>query len=285
MNEHIGVFVAWPYANGDLHLGHVAGAYLPADIFARYHRLRGNHVLMVSGSDTHGTPVTLQAEARGISPRAHVEQCHQRFLHDWMRLGISFDLFTHTDTELHAAVAQDVFRTLYDKGLIVPGVMTQLYCEADHRFLPDRYVEGTCPCCGAAGARGDQCDACGHTFDATELLEPRCRLCGRAPASRETSHCFLDLSALQERIVAYLEAQRHWRPNVRNFALSYARGGLRPRPVSRDLNWGIPVPVDGYEGKVMYVWFEAVIGYLSASMEQGVVQIPGEPVAAKGRKA
>jgi len=277
MDEHIGIFVAWPYANGDLHLGHTAGAYLPADIFARFHRLRGNHVLMVSGSDAHGTPVTLQAEAQGIPPRAYFERYHRRFLDDWVRLGISFDLFTHTDTENHAAVAQDIFRALYDNGLISLGAMTQLYCETDRQFLPDRYVEGTCPHCGYPDARGDQCDTCGRTLDAIDLIAPRCRLCGRRPVSREATHFFLDLPALQEQILAYIEAQTRWRPNVRNFALHFVRDGLRPRAVSRDLSWGIPVPVPSYEGKVMYVWFEAVIGYLSASMERARLQ--GDPTA------
>jgi len=277
MDEHIGIFVAWPYANGDLHLGHIAGAYLPADIFARFHRLRGNHVLMVSGSDAHGTPVTLQAEAQGIPPRAYFERYHRRFLDDWVRLGISFDLFTHTDTENHAAVAQDIFRALYDNGRISLGAMTQLYCETDRQFLPDRYVEGTCPHCGYPDARGDQCDTCGRTLDAVDLIAPRCRLCGRRPVSREATHFFLDLPALQEQILAYIEAQTRWRPNVRNFALHFVRDGLRPRAVSRDLSWGIPVPVPSYEGKVMYVWFEAVIGYLSASMERARLQ--GDPTA------
>src|SRR5581483_1590605 len=199
MDDRIGIFVAWPYANGDLHLGHIAGAYLPADIFARYHRLRGDRVLMVSGSDAHGTPVTLQAEAQGIAPRAYFERYHRRFLADWARMGISFDLFTHTDTENHAAVARDIFRTLYDRGSITLGTMTQLYCETDRRFLPDRYVEGTCPHCGYANARGDQCDTCGRTLDAIEIADPRCRLCGRRPAPRDTAHFFLDLPAFQER--------------------------------------------------------------------------------------
>jgi methionyl-tRNA synthetase len=277
MDEHIGIFVAWPYANGDLHLGHIAGAYLPADIFARFHRLRGNHVLMVSGSDAHGTPVTLQAEAQGIAPRLYFERYHRRFLDDWLRLGISFDLFTHTDTQNHTTVAQDMFRVLYDKGLISSGVMTQLYCESDRRFLPDRYVEGTCPQCGYASARGDQCDQCGRTLDAVDLLNPRCRICGDPPVPCEATHFFLDLPMLQERVLAYIEAQNHWRPTVRNFALHYVREGLRPRAVSRDLSWGIPLPISGYEGKVMYVWFEAVIGYLSASMEHA--QRHGEPAA------
>ncbi|HUG15380.1 MAG TPA: class I tRNA ligase family protein, partial [Thermomicrobiales bacterium] len=184
MNQTIGVFVAWPYANGDLHLGHLAGAYLPPDLFARYHRLRGNHVLMVSGSDSHGTPITVAAEREAVSPREFFERYHRRFLECWQQLGISFDLFTHTDTENHHAVARDIFRTLYEKGHITLQPGTQLYCEVDDRFLPGRYVEGTCPNCGFARARGDQCDNCGRTLDATDLGDPRCMLCGSAPIAR-----------------------------------------------------------------------------------------------------
>ncbi len=267
MNETIGIFVAWPYANGDLHLGHVAGAYLPPDIFARYHRLRGNRVLMVSGSDSHGTPITVKAAEMGVSPREVFEHYHRRFLENWQQLGISFDLFTHTDTENHYAVAQDIFRTLYEKGYIYTDTMIQLYCETDQRFLPDRYVEGTCPHCGYPNARGDQCDNCGRTLDAIELKDPRCKICGQRPVPRESVHFFFDLPAFEERLREYIDRQTHWRPNVQNFVRNYLKEGLKPRPVSRDLDWGIPLPLEGYEGKVMYVWFEAVIGYLSASIE------------------
>ena len=267
MNERIGVFVAWPYANGDLHLGHVAGVYLPADIFARYHRLRGNRVLMVSGSDAHGTPITVSAERAGVSPREFFERYHRRFLESFIGLGISFDLFTHTDTENHAAVSQDIFRVLYERGYIHTEAMAQLYCETDQRFLPDRYVEGTCPHCGYPNARGDQCDNCGRTLDATELIDPRCKLCGSQPVVRETEHFFFDLPAFEGPLLEYIGRQEHWRPNVQRFVENYLRGGLKPRPVTRDIEWGIPVPIPGYEHKVMYVWFEAVIGYLSASIE------------------
>jgi methionyl-tRNA synthetase len=267
MNETIGIFVAWPYANGDLHLGHVAGAYLAPDIFARYHRLRGNRVLMVSGSDSHGTPITVAAEREGISPREFFERYHRRFLESWERLGISFDLFTHTDTENHAEVSRGIFRTLYDKGHITTHTTSQLYCEFDQRYLPDRYVEGTCPYCGYTSARGDQCDNCGRTLDAPDLLDPRCKLCGNTPVVRETEHFFLDLPAFEEQLLTYIDSQGHWRPNVQNFVRNWLQEGLKQRPVSRDIEWGIPVPVEGYEHKIMYVWFEAVIGYLSASIE------------------
>lgn len=267
MSETIGVFVAWPYANGDLHLGHVAGAYLPPDIFARYHRLRGNRVLMVSGSDSHGTPITLKASEQGISPGEVFAEYHRHFLDNWCRLGVSFDLFTHTDTENHFEVSQDIFRTAYDAGAIYTDTDKQLYCENDEIFLPDRYVEGICPHCEYPNARGDQCDNCGRTLDAIELGDPRCKLCGETPVVRETEHFYFDLPAFEQQLIEYIDSQDHWRPNVQNFVRNYLSDGLKARAVSRDIDWGIPVPVEGYEDKVMYVWFEAVIGYLSASIE------------------
>jgi methionyl-tRNA synthetase len=275
MPETIGVFVAWPYANGDLHLGHVAGVYIPADTFARYHRLRGNRVLMVSGSDAHGTPITVAAEREGVTPEDIFRRYHRRFLETYQQLGISFDLFTHTHTANHFRVAQDIFRTLYEKGYIFTQTQIQLYCEYDRRFLPDRYVEGTCPYCGYPNARGDQCDNCGRTLDAIDLSDPRCRLCGQRPVPRETEHFFFDLPAFTDRLLAYLERQTHWRPNVQHFVRNFIQDGLKPRPVSRDLEWGIPLPIPGYEHKVMYVWFEAVIGYLSASIEWSLAE--GQP--------
>jgi len=277
MPETIGVFVAWPYANGDLHLGHVAGVYIPADTFARYHRLRGNRVLMVSGSDAHGTPITVAAEREGVTPEDIFKRYHRRFLETYQQLGISFDLFTHTHTANHFRVAQDIFRTLYEKGYIFTQTQIQLYCEHDRRFLPDRYVEGTCPHCGYPNARGDQCDNCGRTLDAIDLIDPRCRLCGQRPVPRETEHFFFDLPAFTDRLLAYLERQTHWRPNVQHFVRNFIQDGLKPRPVSRDLDWGIPLPIPGYEHKVMYVWFEAVIGYLSASIEWSLAE--GQPEA------
>lgn len=275
--RYIGVFVAWPYANGDLHLGHLAGAYLPADIFARYHRLRGSQVLMVSGSDTHGTPITIRAQEEGVSPRELYETYHRRFLESWRALGISFDLFTHTDTENHAAVAQDIFRTAYENEDIYVDTMLQFYDEQAGIFLPDRYVEGICPHCGFVRARGDQCEACGRTLDAVELINPRSKITGTTPVLRETEHFFFNLPAYTDELLRYVNAQTHWRPNVQNFVQNYLKEGLKPRPVSRDIEWGIPVPVEGYEHKVMYVWFEAVIGYLSASIEWARNQ--GEPTA------
>jgi methionyl-tRNA synthetase len=267
MGEKIGVFVAWPYASGDRHMGHVAGAYLPPDIFARYHRLRGNDVIMVSGSDSHGTPITIAAEQEGVSPEELFLRYHRRFLEGFKDLGLSFDLFTHTDTRNHHDVSQDMFLKLLDNGYIHKDVMRQLYCEQEQRYLPDRYVEGTCPLCGFDNARGDQCDNCGRPLDATELIEPRCKFDGSTPVVRETEHFFLDLPAFSDRLTEWLKDKDYWRPNVLNFTMSMLRDGLRPRPITRDMEWGIDVPVEGYEDKCIYVWFEAVIGYLSASIE------------------
>jgi methionyl-tRNA synthetase len=267
MGEKIGVFVAWPYASGDRHMGHVAGAYLPPDIFARYHRLRGNDVIMVSGSDSHGTPITVAAEQEGVSPEELFLRYHRRFLKSFAELGLSFDLFTHTDTKNHHDVSQDMFLKLLENGYIHKDVMRQLYCEQEQRYLPDRYVEGTCPLCGFDNARGDQCDNCGRPLDATELIEPRCKFDGSTPVIKETEHFFLDLPAFSERLTEWLEDKDYWRPNVLNFTTNMLRDGLRARAITRDMEWGIDVPVEGYEDKCIYVWFEAVIGYLSASIE------------------
>ncbi len=266
MNKYL-VGVAWPYANSALHLGHLAGAYVPPDIFARYQRLRGNDVLMVSGSDTHGTPITVSAEQQGISPEQVVARYHTSFLESFMGLGIAFDLFTHTNTENHWRVTTDVFERLLSKGYIHREKMRALYCEHDHRFLADRYVEGQCPFCGYEDARGDQCDKCGKPLDALELVAPACKFCGREPVARETEHFFLDLSQFNEPLKKWVADKTYWRPNVLNFTQNLLNEGLRPRAITRDIEWGIPVPIEGYEDKRIYVWFDAVIGYLSAAVE------------------
>ena len=265
--ERIFVAVAWPYANGPLHLGHIAGCYLSADIFARYHRFKGNEVLMVSGSDTHGTPITIRADEEGITPQEVVERYHAMFLEAWQKLGITFDLFTHTNTDNHEEVVHRVFKTLLEKGYIYTGNMLLAYCAQCDRYLPDRYVEGTCPHCGNLRARGDQCDACGRTLDPQELVDPRCSICGATPEFRESEHFFLKLSAFEKPLLEWVEKQDHWRNNVKNFTRQFLRDGLKDRAISRDLSWGVPLPVDGYESKRIYVWFEAVIGYLSAAVE------------------
>ena len=267
MPETVLVCVAWPYANSPLHAGQVAGAYLPADIFARYHRLRGNRVLMVSGSDSHGTPVTISAEQQGTTPEEVFQRSHASFLDTFERFGITFDLFTHTDTANHIEVTQDIFLRLLERDHIYEAEQTLLYDPQVERFLPDRYVEGTCPHCGDEGARGDQCDQCGRTMDALELIDPRSRLSDATPEPRTTEHFFLRLSAFNDRLTEWVEPQAHWRPAVRNFTLGLLREGLHDRPITRDIAWGVPIPLEGYEQKRIYVWFEAVIGYLSATKE------------------
>ena len=266
--QKILVAVAWPYASGPRHLGHVAGPGVPSDIFARYHRLKGNDVLMVSGTDEHGTPVMVSADREGVTPQELADRNNAAILDDYVRLGMSYDCFTRTTTGNHAAVVQDMFRKLYDEGFLIEETALGAISPTTGRTLPDRYIEGTCPICGYGEARGDQCDNCGNQLDPVDLIEPHSIIDGATPEFRETTHLFLDLPAFKERLVAWIDAQTHWRPNVRNFALNLARE-LKPRAMTRDINWGVPVPVDGYpeDTKRIYVWFDAVIGYLSAAVE------------------
>jgi methionyl-tRNA synthetase len=267
MKDKILVGVAWPYANTPLHLGQLAGAYIPPDIFARYQRLRGNHVLMVSGSDTHGTPITVTAEQQGVTPEVVIERHHLSFLETFQQLGISFDLFSHTNTENHWEITTDFFTRLLENGYIYKEAMRALYCASCDRFLPDRYVEGTCPFCGFADARGDQCDNCGKPLDALELGTPRCKFCGHTPEVRETEHFFLDLAQFNEPLKEWVAPKTHWRNNASTFSMNLLQEGLHGRAITRDIGWGIPVPVEGYSDKRIYVWFDAVIGYFSASVE------------------
>jgi len=269
LSETIFVGVAWPYANGSLHLGQIAGAYLAPDIFARYHRAAGNRVLMVSGSDQHGTPITVRAEQEGTTPDAIVAKYHAEFLDSWERLGISFDLYTSTGTKNHEETVHALFLRLRERGYIYRGSMLQFYDVEARRFLPDRYIEGKCPRCGYERARGDQCDNCGSTLDATDLIEPRSRFTGSKPELRESEHFFLRLSAFNEPLREWLSTDKeHWRSHVLNFSLGLVKEGLPDRAITRDLDWGVTVPVDDLgEGKRIYVWFEAVVGYLSASKE------------------
>jgi methionyl-tRNA synthetase len=259
--------VAWPYANYLLHVGQAAGAYLPADIFARYHRLKGNDVVMVSGSDCHGTPITVTADKEGITPRDVVDRYHPKILETWQRLGISFDLYTTTLTENHYATTQEFFEKLLARGLLYTGIQDQLYDVNADQFLPDRYVEGTCPKCGYLEARGDQCDNCGSTLDATELLSPRSKLTGATPVVRQSEHFLLKLSAMEQPLKEWVSKQDHWRRNVQHFTMGWLNEGLRDRAITRDISWGVPVPVEGWDNKRIYVWFDAVIGYLSATRE------------------
>ncbi len=276
MSERIFIGVAWPYANGSLHLGQIAGAYLPPDIFARYHRTKGNEVLMVSGSDQHGTPITIKAEQEGKKPGEIAARYHQQFLESWQKLGISFDLFTTTGTANHAQVTQDIFLTLLDKGYIYKNTVSQPFCPQCQRFLADRYIEGTCPHCDASGARGDQCEACGKPLSPAELIDPQCRICGATPVFKDTEHFFLKLPAFNDQLLAWIKKQTHWRPNVLHFSRRYLEEGLKDRAITRDIDWGVPVPVAGFEDKRIYVWFEAVIGYLSAAKEWAASSGDGE---------
>ena len=272
------VAVAWPYASGSRHLGHLAGAYLPADIYARHQRLVGNRVLMVSGSDVHGTPITVRADAEGVTPRDIADRYHAEFVADWDRLGISWDLYTSTGTENHAAVTHDLFLRLLENGHIDRRTSDQYYDAEAGRFLPDRYIEGTCPHCHYAEARGDQCEDCGRTLDPEELVDPRSKITGSTPEVRQTEHFYLRLSDFSEALGAWLDDRQGWRRHVLNFSKGWVEDGLHDRAITRDLDWGVEVPVDDLgPGKRIYVWFEAVIGYLSASKEWA--QLQGDPEA------
>jgi len=268
MSKPVLVAVAWPYASGSRHLGHLAGAYLPADIFARYHRLAGNDVLMVSGSDVHGTPITVRADAEGVTPQEIVDRYHTEIVEGWERIGISWDLYTSTGTANHAAVTQDVFLRLLEKGHIDRRVSEQYFDEQDQRFLPDRYIEGICPHCEYPQARGDQCENCGRTLDPIDLIDPRSKISGATPVLRETEHFYLRLSDFETELGAWLDTRKRWRPHVLNFAKGWIAEGLHDRAITRDIEWGVELPVDDLgPGKRIYVWFDAVIGYLSASKE------------------
>jgi methionyl-tRNA synthetase len=269
MAERILVAVAWPYASGPRHLGHVAGFGVPSDVFARYHRLRGNDVLMVSGTDEHGTPIMVAAEQEGRSYAEVADFYSAHIREDLRALGISYDLFTRTTTANHAYVTRDIFRTLWEHGYLIEQTTLGAFSARTGNALPDRYVEGTCPICGYDAARGDQCDNCGNLLDAVDLIDPRSRIDGEPPVFRETKHLFLDLPQFKDRLREWVEAQTHWRSNVRNFSLRYV-DELKPRAVTRDLDWGVRVPVPGYEEletKRIYVWIDAVVGYLSAAVE------------------
>lgn len=271
------VCVAWPYANGPFHIGHLAGAYLPGDIFARYHRLVGDEVLMVSGSDMHGTPTTYTAEKEGVSPRVVAERFHEINKTAFEKLGVSFDLFTHTHTTIHERTVQELFLRLLQNGFIDRRSEENAYCPKDRRFLADRYLVGRCPYCGNESARGDECDQCGRVLEAKQLIEPRCSVCGTGAEFRPTEHFYLRLDKMQGPLEHYLKDKDYWRGNVLAATQNFLQTGLKPRAITRDLTWGIPIPLDGYPTKRIYVWFEAVVGYLSASKEWAVRK--GEPEA------
>lgn len=267
------VAVAWPYASGSRHLGHLAGAYLPADVFARYQRLLGNEVLMVSGSDVHGTPITVRADSEGVSPAVIVERYHSEFVRQWDQLGFSWDLFTTTGTENHAQVTQEMFLAHLDGGHIDRRVSQQYFDPQAQRFLPDRYLEGTCPHCGYREARGDQCDNCGRTLDALDLVDPRSKISGAKPELRETEHFYFRYSDFTEQLSELHQHKPNWRPHVLNFVRGFLKEGLLDRAITRDIDWGVALPVDDLgPNKRIYVWYDAVIGYLSASKEWATQQ-------------
>ncbi len=261
--------VAWPYANGPRHIGHVSGFGVPADVFSRYQRMAGNDVLMVSGTDEHGTPILVQADAEGVSARELADRYNRVIVNDLQGLGLSYDLFTRTSTRNHYAVVQELFRTVHRNGYFVPKTTMSATSPSTGRTLPDRYIEGTCPICGYDGARGDQCDNCGNQLDPIDLINPKSKINGETPIFAESEHYFLDLPALAEALGSWLQTRTDWRPNVLRFSLNLL-DDLRPRAMTRDIDWGIPVPLDGWRDrpdKKLYVWFDAVIGYLSASIE------------------
>ncbi|MBM3256149.1 MAG: methionine--tRNA ligase, partial [Candidatus Moranbacteria bacterium] len=273
--QPIFIGVAWPYANGSLHLGHVA-SFMPADFLARYYRLNGHKVLMVSGSDCHGTPIEVKAEQGKTTPQKIVERYDREFNRTLLKgLDFSYDLFTKTANPFHYKQVQELFLDLLKKGYIYKKTQSLPYCDKCQRFLPDRYIEGKCPQCDFPEARGDQCDNCGSILDAKELISPRCKICGRKPIWKDSVHFFLKLSAFEKKLLDWANKSRGWRPNARNFTLKFLESGLSDRAITRDSDWGIPVPVKGYEGKTIYVWFEAVSGYLTASQEYS--KKTGEP--------
>lgn len=274
MNEHVLIAIAWPYANADIHVGNITGSHLPGDIVARYHRMRGREVLMVSGADAHGTPITIKADEQGKTPYDIYQSYQPRFIELFEKLGISYDLFTSTHTQNHFDIAQKVFLTLLENGFLHTEISKQWYSESQSRFLPDRYVVGTCYLCGAERQRSDQCEQCGQALDPEKLIDPRTVLDDSTPSLRETEHYYLDLRSLEPKIKEFLVArQDYWRPNVMRQSLGNIQSvGLKPTSITRDMEWGIPVPLEGWEKKRLYVWFEAVMGYLSASIEWAALQ-------------
>ncbi|WP_027342570.1 methionine--tRNA ligase [Hamadaea tsunoensis] len=264
--SHVLAAVAWPYANGPRHIGHVSGFGVPSDIFSRYMRMAGHDVLMVSGTDEHGTPILVQADGEGLTAREAADKYNRIIVEDLAALGLSYDLFTRTTTRNHYAVVQEIFEGLQANGYIVSQVQMGAISPSTGRTLPDRYIEGTCPICGYTSARGDQCDNCGNQLDPIDLINPHSKINGETPEFRETEHLFLDLGAFAEALGEWLDSREGWRPNVLRFSRNLV-DDLRPRAITRDLDWGVPIPRDGWDTKRFYVWFDAVIGYLSASIE------------------
>ena len=262
------VTTALPYANGPVHIGHLAGVYVPADIYTRYLRLKGEDVIMIGGSDEHGVPITIKARKEGVSPQDIVDRYHKLIKESFEEFGISFDIYSRTTSEIHSKTASDFFRKLYDKGEFIEKVTEQYYDEEAQQFLADRYIIGTCPHCHNERAYGDQCEACGSSLNSTDLIDPKSAISGSKPVLRKTKHWYLPLDKWEPFMRQWiLEEHKEWRPNVYGQCKSWIDLGLQPRAVSRDLDWGVPVPVEGAEGKVLYVWFDAPIGYISNTKE------------------
>ena len=262
------ITAALPYANGAVHIGHLAGVYVPADIYARYLRLKGEDVKFICGSDEHGVPITIKARKLGCTPQDVVDKYHAIIKDSFQKFGISFDIYSRTSSEIHHKTAAAFFRKLYDEGKFIEKETEQYYDTEAGAFLADRYITGTCPKCGAEGAYGDQCEKCGSTLSPDELIDPRSAISGSEPVKKKTKHWYLPLDQYEQWLKEWiLEGHKEWKTNVYGQCKSWLDGGLQPRAVSRDLDWGIPVPVEGAEGKVLYVWFDAPIGYISNTIE------------------
>ena len=265
--ERILVTAALPYANGPLHVGHAIGAYIPADVYTRYNRQQGNDVILIGGTDEHGTPIAVAAEKEGITPKELVDRNHELIRRSMVELGISFDHFSRTTIPLHQRFAQEFFIEILDKGFVYKKVVSRPFCQKCDRFLPDRFVRGICPHCGSKDERGDQCEACGKQLEPHELKESYCTICTSSPEMKDTEHWFFKLSEFSEKLRKWVEESTQWPDNARNFALGWIKEGLEDRAITRDLGWGVPVPIKGAKGKVLYVWFDAPIGYISATAE------------------
>ncbi len=265
--KRILVTAALPYANGPIHLGHLAGAYMPADIFVRYQRLRHRDVLFICGSDEHGVPITITADKEGVSPQVIVDRFHAMNAASFAGLGISFDNYSRTSLPIHHETSKEFFLDLYTKHILKEKQEQQLYCEVNKMFLADRYVEGTCPVCGYESARGDQCENCGTWLNVIELINPKCKLCGTTPVIRSTTHFYLPLGDFQTRLEEYVRSHTEWKENVVHYCESWFKEKLQDRAVTRDLNWGVQVPLENFHNKVLYVWFDAVLGYISSTKE------------------
>ena len=268
LSEKVLVTSAWPYINVTPHLGNLVGSVLSADVTARYYRLKGSDVLMVSGSDTHGTPIEVEAIKQGIKPKELTDRNHAKVVELFQRWDASFDNYTSTESPIHKEFVQKTLLEIQKNGYIFEQDTQMLYCEQDQRFLPDRFVEGKCPYCGCEKARGDQCDICGKLLEPSLLVEPYCVICKSKPAVKTTRHWYIDLSKLAKPLTEYLKENQQLPANVKNFSLNWIKEGLKPRAVTRDIEWGIPAPFKGAEGKTIYVWVDAVLGYVSATIEQ-----------------